>query len=389
MYRPTLEQHLAPIPPKRTLSLDGGGVRGILTLGYLARIESVLRERYRDPRLRLCDYFDLIGGTSTGAIIATGLAIGKTVAELQKLYRKLANDIFHTEWYRLGLISPKFSIEALQSALESTFHDYRLGGKEVLTGLMIMCKRFDSGSPWVIHNHPKSRYFMRTEASSHVPNSEYLLKQVVRASTAAPHYFEPERIQVAGEFFGAFVDGGMSPHNNPALQLLMLATLDGYGWKWPIGETNVLIISAGTGRKEMSEKCDDVMRMPAAGLAGRSLVNLMDDCSWLNQTVLQWIARSDTAWPVDRELGDLRNDSFGGQKWLTYQRYDLRFQSKWLKDELSLDIADRDLAGLDAMDNPRNLTQLEELGVNAAEQQVRPEHFPRAFDIEAAVDSHA
>jgi len=259
----------------------------------------------------------------------------------------------------------------------------------VLTGLMIMCKRFDTGSPWVIHNHPKSRYYARTVGSSHVPNSEYPLKQVVRASTAAPHYFEPEKIQVTEDFFGAFVDGGMSPHNNPALQLLMLATLDGYAWKWPIGEANLLIVSAGTGRTEMREKCDDVMRMPAASLAGRSLLNLMDDCSWLNQTVLQWIARSDTAWFVDSELRDLGNDSLGGKKWLTYQRYDLHFQSKWLKDKVQLDIADRDVEGLDAMDNPRNLTQLADLGNKAAVKQILPGHFPSAFDVAPVVGSHA
>src|SRR5258708_5757461 len=91
-------------------------------------------------------------------------------------------------------------------------------------------------------------------------NIDFETIQVVRASTAAPPYFEPEKIQVAENLFGAFVDGGMSPHNNPALQLLMLATLDGYSWKWPTGESKLLIISAGTGRKEMSEKCDDVMR---------------------------------------------------------------------------------------------------------------------------------
>jgi hypothetical protein len=48
-------------------------------------------------------------------------------------------------------------------------------------------------------------------------------------------------------------------------------------------------------------------------------------------------------------------------------------QSKWLKDKLNLDIADGDLVDLDAMDNPRNLTQLEALGANAAERQVRPD----------------
>jgi hypothetical protein len=54
---------------------------------------------------------------------------------------------------------------------------------------------------------------------------------------------------------------------------------------------------------------------------------------------------------------------FGGRKWLTYQRYDLRFQSKWLKETLGLDIAHKDLIGLDAMDNARNLAQLADLGL--------------------------
>ncbi|MFM7550941.1 MAG: patatin-like phospholipase family protein [Cyanobacteriota bacterium] len=75
-YRaPTLAQHLAAGGPKRVLALDGGGVRGILTLGFLERIEWLLRQRHGgDPAFRLCDYFDLIAGTSTGSIIAALLA---------------------------------------------------------------------------------------------------------------------------------------------------------------------------------------------------------------------------------------------------------------------------------------------------------------------------
>ena len=77
------QQHLDPnIPPKRILSLDGGGIRGILTLEYLGVIESMLRKRSGRDDFRLCDYFDLIGGTSTGSIIAAGLACGMSVDEL-------------------------------------------------------------------------------------------------------------------------------------------------------------------------------------------------------------------------------------------------------------------------------------------------------------------
>jgi len=63
----TKDQHLDPArAPKRILSLDGGGIRGFLTLQYLEAIEALLRQRTGRADLVLSDYFDLIGGTSTG-----------------------------------------------------------------------------------------------------------------------------------------------------------------------------------------------------------------------------------------------------------------------------------------------------------------------------------
>ena len=91
----TKQQHLDPNhAPKRMLSLDGGGIRGVLTLEYLEVIEAMLRKRYNDESLLLCDYFDLIGGTSTGSIIAAGLAFGLTVAQLKALYRNIGLSVF-------------------------------------------------------------------------------------------------------------------------------------------------------------------------------------------------------------------------------------------------------------------------------------------------------
>ncbi|MBK8081609.1 MAG: patatin-like phospholipase family protein [Saprospiraceae bacterium] len=81
---------------KEFFSLDGGGVRGILTLGILKHIEDKIQEGHSDKNnpLKLCDYYDLIGGTSTGAIIACGLAIGKTVDQIIDLYQSLGKEIF-------------------------------------------------------------------------------------------------------------------------------------------------------------------------------------------------------------------------------------------------------------------------------------------------------
>lgn len=78
--------------PKRILSLDGGGLRGILTLGILERIEALLRERHGgDPDFRLCHYFDLMAGTSTGSIIAAALAQGWSVTRLRDQYLALGH----------------------------------------------------------------------------------------------------------------------------------------------------------------------------------------------------------------------------------------------------------------------------------------------------------
>ena len=93
----TKQQHLDPATgPKRILSLDGGGIRGILTLQFLDTIEQKLRARTNDPALVLSDYFDLIGGTSTGSIIAAGLACGMTVDQLKKLYTNIGASVFQT-----------------------------------------------------------------------------------------------------------------------------------------------------------------------------------------------------------------------------------------------------------------------------------------------------
>jgi patatin-like phospholipase/acyl hydrolase len=76
-HYPSLQEHFNAEVPKRILSLDGGGVRGILSLGLLLQIETLLRARHgNDPQFRLCHYFDLIAGTSTGSIIAALLAKG-------------------------------------------------------------------------------------------------------------------------------------------------------------------------------------------------------------------------------------------------------------------------------------------------------------------------
>jgi hypothetical protein len=383
----SLQDHLLGPGPKRILALDGGGVRGALTLAYLERIEAILRERADgDPAFRLCDYFDLIGGTSTGSIIATGLALGFPVTKLKELYRSLAASVFEKPPYRFGVLVPKFAREPLVNALKQHFGERTLGSGAVRTGLMIMTKRLDTASPWPLHNNPKGRYFSERPRSAAIANRHFLLWQIVRASTAAPHYFNPERLQVAtdgdGRYVdGAFVDGGVSPSNNPSLQLLMLATLEGYRLQWPLGPDNLLLVSVGTGDGEQALSPERVMGMPAAQQGMRALTALMTDCDALVRTMMQWLGQTPNATPIDREIGDLSRDTVGGRKWLSYVRYNATLEGEWLRQQLGLDIEDVDAANLRSMDDPGNVDLLADVGTMAAAVQVQPGHLPAQFDI--------
>ncbi len=379
-YR-TRDEHLFGEGPKRLLALDGGGIRGALTLGYLGRIEEILRERNGgDPQFRLCDYFDLIGGTSTGAIIATGLALGLSVAELGEIYHTLGEKVFAESFFRIGLIGAKFPKEPLVAALDNYFGDETLGSAKLRTGLMVVTKRLDTGSPWLLHNNPRGAYY--ESVGDGVANKDLRLTSIVRASTAAPHYFDPEMIEIAPETFGAFVDGGVSPYNNPAMQVLMLATCSGYGLNWPFGAERLLLVSVGTGYREITVPASEVMSMPAVRLAAESVLSIMQDANWLGQALLQWMGRSPTAWTIDSEIGDLSGDSLGGgPDLLSYLRYEVALQPQWLRDTLGVELSDPECETLYSMDKPGNVAELTRLGRSAAHKQVQPAHFPDGFDI--------
>jgi len=376
MTHKTLDDHLFGTGPKRILALDGGGIRGLLTVQMLKRIESMIRERSGNDQMVLGDYFDLIGGTSTGAVIASCLALGWDVARIEVIYRELGNSIFESEFFRRGLLRPKFSSEPIRKALDREFGTIRMGDDNLRTGLAVVAKRFDTGSTWLIHNNPTGRYYNQRPDSKTIPNKDYLLKNVVRASTAAPTYFEPERIRISEDLEGGFIDGGVSPHNNPALQLLMMATLKGHALNWETGENNILLVSLGTGSRDLALAADDVMDMKAVALGVRGLASLMSDASALNEQILQWLSTSPTARQIDREVGDLTQDKPGEKSLLTYLRYDVDFADDWVASLLSKE----HLESIHEMDKPENMDALARLGQEAA-SRISDSHFPKHFDV--------
>ena len=366
--------------PKRILALDGGGVRGVISLGFLERLEALLAERAGRPVV-LADYFDLIGGTSTGAILATGLSLGMPVSKLIDLYLSLAGKGFRGFRFHGGLFVPKFRAAALLAQIQHHVGCETLGSAKLRSGLAIVTKRIDTGSVWVFHNNPRGPYF---DAAGHdpaaTPNRELRLAQLLRASTAAPTFFAPQRIEIARGLAGTFVDGGVSPHNNPALLLLMLATLTGHGLRWPMGSDRLLLMSVGTGHRPLTPRRTPGPHAPAVTLAVLALRSMIEDGSQLVQTMLQWLGTSPAPRVIDDEIGDLSQDRLGLESLLHYQRYDIEFSQPWMMQALSLDLAEAELAALDQIDRPELAPRLLELARLAADRLVAPAHLPPVFD---------
>jgi predicted acylesterase/phospholipase RssA len=380
----TRDEHLAnDRAPKRILALDGGGLRGILSLGLLQKIEDTLRERHAaGDEFRLCHYFDLIAGTSTGAIIAATLAMGWTVEAIRSKYMTLGEVVFTRSLLRQGVLRAKYDEAKLIAELKKVYGaKTTLGGPELKTGLLVMTKRIDTGSPWPISNNPRGQYFA-ARPNGVVGNADYPLWQVVRASTAAPAFFDPESITIARapnakSMAGEFVDGGVSPFNNPALMAVMYATMEGYRVGWSTGADKLLVVSLGTGAADPNVTHASL----AAKQAVAALLSLMNDTATLQEKLLQWLSSSPTARRIDREVGDLSPDVLGGAPALSYLRYNVDLRADSVQ---KLEPALKDpklIESLSAMDSPANMKILHRLGVLAGERDVRRDHFPAAFDL--------
>lgn len=376
--------------PKRVLALDGGGVRGVLSLEILRAIEKTLRERRGNPGYVLADYFDLIGGTSTGAIIAAALALGFSVDKIASLYFDLAAKIFRKPWFRIGAFVPKFGAGALKDALQEFYgKDTTLGSDRLATGLMIMTKRMDTGSPWPITNNPADPYYLPVPGKKRIGHANMLLWQLVRASTAAPHYFRPEDLAIGrwtdastGDTNverGQFVDGGVSTANNPSFQLLKVVLIDGFRFRWTAGEDRLLMVSVGTGLADRRHGHARGISASAGAFAFRALLSIMDDCNDDVELLMQWLSNSPTARAINGQLGTLAGNQLATRPLLSYLRYNAILKEEWMREHLGVTMAQSALNDLSEMDRPRNMKALRDLGARAA-ALVLPTHLPAAFD---------
>jgi hypothetical protein len=372
--------------PRKMLALDGGGIRGVLTLSILKALEAQVGQR-------LCEYFDYIAGTSTGAIIAAGLAKGMSVDELVGFYRATGTEMFQRTRF-LDRLNSLYRDGPLQQQLKQVFGetaDLKPGALKTL--LLVVTRNVTTDSPWPISSNPEARYNLpsRSDCNLCIP-----LWKLVRASTAAPLYFPPEVIQVDPEDERktfVFVDGGVTPYNNPAFLLFRFATDPAYRLEWPQGEQNLLLVSVGTGAGTTdgatADNAESNMLSTGLGIPGALMYGALVDQDINCRTV----GRCTFGDIIDRELLDMVPrqgpdegsmdervkrprvplDKDLGRRFL-YVRYNVDLSRVGL-DKLGCADVDPQIARKMDKADPEHIELLLRLGQQAAKQVDVAEHF--------------
>lgn len=355
---------------RKLLALDGGGIRGIIAIEILAKIEATLRrELQQGEDFVLADYFDYIAGTSTGAIIATCLALGMKVRDVREFYLQSGADMFDKASV-LRRHRYRYEDERLARQLQDVIgQDTLLGGDQLKTLLMIVVRNATTDSPWAISSNPRAKYNDRTRSDC---NLNFPLWQLVRASTAAPTYFPPEVITVGDKRF-IFVDGGVTMYNNPAFQLFLMATVEPYRLGWTAGEDRMLLVSVGTGTSPVANANLQPEQMNllynAASIPSALIYAALNEQDFLCRTFGKCLMGDE----LDREIGDMIGATGPlREKLFTYVRYNAELTRTGLE-RLGLDdIAPEDVQPLDSVEH---LDALQRVGTAVGRHQVRSEHF--------------
>ena len=267
----------------RVLSIDGGGIRGLIPALVLTELE-------RRSGRRVFELFDLIAGTSTGGILACALCAPQPLpaAELVTLYEDEGPKIFDRNVFQRirsgeGLIDERYDADALDRALERFLADKRLA--EARPDLLVPAYNMTEPGP----------YFFKTRKARENPGQEdFPLSVVARATAAAPTYFEPLEVNEV-----ALVDGGVFA-GNPA----MSAFAEVLRFQ-PTAE--VLLLSLGTGQRTRKRTFDQIKDWGLVEWAKPILDVVFDGMSDVVDYQLEHALADGRYWRLQTEL-DLASD---------------------------------------------------------------------------------
>lgn len=292
----------------KVLTLDGGGVRGYLSAKILFNLETLLN-RENNEDVNIGQRFDLIVGTSTGAIIASALSMGRSAKEIFELYEKLIPKVFIPQ--SKGYFKNKYSNDVLKKELINILGENEL--KDVKTHLCITSVDVENGSP----RFHKSDYFDRN-----VPRQDEKLVDLALASSSAPTFFSLTNTKHSNNL----ADGGVVA-NNPSLVGLVDAMLI------TSNINDVVLLSIGTG-----EQCHLPYEVEKVKNGGK----------------VQWIRQNKLGFPVSSPILELLMES---QSKLAHFQTGFLLGEQYIRlnPKLSTTIA---LDAVDKLDSLKNLADI-------------------------------
>lgn len=261
---------------KRILSIDGGGIRGIIPGMILVALEEKIQKATNNQNAHLIDYFDFFAGTSTGGILLSILLCPDDEnAQKPKYTAKQALDIYlehgveifsANRWRRFlgkfGLVSELYDATILEKILKGYFGNKKLS--ELLRPCIITAYDIELR---------KNHLFRQQKAISHGSSRDFYIKDVCRATSAAPTYFSVAEIFSLAKTRYPLVDGGVFAHN-PSLSALLevMKTYNTYRID------DIWILSLGTGLSKISYQYEDFKKKKAIAI-GPALVDIMSSSS--------------------------------------------------------------------------------------------------------------
>ncbi|MGC2680140.1 MAG: hypothetical protein WA415_29865, partial [Mycobacterium sp.] len=240
--------------------------------------------------------------------------------------------------------------------------------------LLVVVRNATTDSPWPLSNNPNALFNAASRADN---NLAIPLWQLVRAGTAAPTYFPPETVTL-GEHRFVFVDGALTTYNNPAFQLFLMATLDSYRLRWPATESDLLLVSVGTGT---CPKANDRLRPDAMNLlfnANSAPAALMHAALNEQDLLCRVFGRCRHGAPIDVEVGDLMHGKgLLDERLFSYVRYNAELSRRGLDD---LGLAELVPEQVQRMDSVEHVSDLRRVG-QAAAGDVAIEHFAGFLEV--------
>jgi len=257
----------------RILSIDGGGIRGLIPATILKRWEVELGP--------IAQRFHMISGTSTGGILSCALTKPAPVpaTELVDMYQKRGPEIFSGDWTSLGgVASVMYDAAGLEKVVGETLGKATLG--QVAKDLLVTTYDIERRVPYLFKSWKARGYELNPGDK---PKAfDFALKDMSRATSAAPTYFQPAKIKALDGTSYSVVDGGVFA-NNPAMCAYVAARRI-----YPKAD-EYLVVSIGTGATVHPIKYEDAINFGLVGWLKPLLDILFDGSSAVTEYELSQI----------------------------------------------------------------------------------------------------